>query len=618
MTMMRVYLWKEWQVFRPTLIALSLMALLVCPALLLMPVDWIPGDYVGKVTVCAMLAISVTIGAELLPYERSGKRMEFLGRLPAGEGMAFRAKLLFLMLSLIGFTLLCYLIAQASTLVLKPGFSSPMEQTHLVIVAAGIITSLWAFAISSWISRATLVLPILALFLAFGIKPLMSSDLIQIWNGIGLWHLMLYLLLMTGGAVMLGWVCYLHRLGKARGRKLKPGLLAGAFMVLPWGLASWEAESWVTPRPYSDGFRIKNALVGPDNKHAFLTTRTEKAPHRGLIVDLEDGSWRVVGEPESWFNAPGMLEDGGSFTETTGEHEYVTLAGRSSDITLFDGRSTKPFDFGRPAELYARNEDRLRRSKERTSPIALLDGRKAWIMNRALETLDANDRVEHLGWSFFSKGRAGTLKGLGIRIFNGGLSSMIDLVREKVYPLQSSNSQIKLVLQEGWLRYDLDDRIWLLEDPETGETRPAPGLQLREQVVQVLPDQRILTFLGNQIYALDLSNGEREELQHPEGNQGIRLHQISARANIASRKPGALSTPVLRFNYWDRKQNPQLHVAGIAALNSSCTGFRMLIEGYFQPISFPSDNIMLAVTDRKRIERINLDTGEREILFPRD
>src|SRR5262245_28027647 len=157
MQALRLHVWREWREHRFALLALAA-ALPVCTSLLSMTLGrGSLGDLFRLgVTLAFMAVFLVVVGGELLGGERRSGGSTWLERQPAGLVTAFRAKLVFFLVSIVG----AAAVGWCTTWLIGVSRHAPLGRTmdwgtRLCILIA-IVWSLWTFAVSAWTLRGGL------------------------------------------------------------------------------------------------------------------------------------------------------------------------------------------------------------------------------------------------------------------------------------------------------------------------------------------------------------------------------------------------------------------------------------------------------------------------------
>lgn len=450
MSPFRLCLWREWREHRMALLAILLL-LPACAWFLCLP---LPRAQLGDPLFHAATALGfalvglVAIGGELLGGERRGSGARWLERLPAGLGGAFRAKLVFLALTLVLTTAFGYgvgrgLGALRGAQALK---ERQLEELLGFLAALVLVLGTWTFALSAWALRgglalmaATLVLAVLGLpawrvlEAGYDPRPEEAARLAAVLVATGL---------------LAAW------LGFVRGARLGRGVGASAFLGLSpaapvlLGLFLWSEDKLAERDAFDPGaasFRLLSTRVTADGRQAF-GVGTHALPRWGrgtmplfaLRIDLADGSHealgRVTGESVRFRPAErGLLE-----------LEGFVLARKGLDPLVFDAATGAP---------------------------------GTWSPSQP-------DRQE---WK---------PRGLGIERFpgNGSARTLWDPFRQRAYPVAILGERWyagKLLVRPGPWLLSHSPMSWTWFDPDAG-TRVPTGWPAHAEPLVLLEDGRIL------------------------------------------------------------------------------------------------------------------------------
>lgn len=305
MTVFALQLWREWREHR---FALTLLAFVLPPVVALLALQLPPGVradpfFPAAVALGFALVALVGVGGEALGVERRGAR--WLERLPSGLGGAFRAKLVFAVVSL---ALLTSLGLGVGTWIASrhPGpevSASRLAELRLELAALVTVLGLWTFATSAWAQRGGLALLAAALVLAGLLFPAWRLVEAGYLPHPG-WILTLAAGLAPTAALSawLGFVC-----GGRLGRGPRFAALLGLAPTLPLlaGLLAWSSHTLAERDaldPLAPDFRMSDIRVTLDGRTAFVfgrhqlrDWRSDRMPFHALRVDLVRGTHEVLG-----------------------------------------------------------------------------------------------------------------------------------------------------------------------------------------------------------------------------------------------------------------------------------------------------------------------------------
>lgn len=303
MKTLRLYLWKEWREHRLALLAV----VLICAAMKVGYWFFTPRRFDGDPlfpavsSMSAVLVMLLAVGGELLSERRSGG-LTWFERLPAGLGAAFRAKLVFH----------CATILAAGALGLGLAFAvawlrgvaqKGVDDSGFLMLFVCALFALWTFSASCWSSRAVL--------------SLFSAGFVLGGLGLPFWYLTLHgyrmdpwefwagSALLFGGALSSAWLGFVAGGRRGRGPSMAAGLgfsAAIACFLPSWGWGLWQLHERDRIDPHASGFVIDSVVITDDERTAFAHAWTqnerwkpESMPTYALRITLEDGSWTQVG-----------------------------------------------------------------------------------------------------------------------------------------------------------------------------------------------------------------------------------------------------------------------------------------------------------------------------------
>ena len=295
MKALRWHLWKEWREQRRALLVLVLLSSSIAIA----AAGFAPAWYfhtegpllvgVGLVVVPLLLQIG-----ELAARDASGPARRFLERLPRGVQRAFVAKLV-LLLSLLTAALLL-----AGTLWLACAWwtTSLVSTTRalegfLHLAGAAYLLGLWTIAVSAWVPRGSLALPVGTLALAVSLAPVFllraRGYWPEPWEGPVAWMLCSLQPLGVAAASFVPGRRF-GRSGLASARRGLPLALPGFLPILLW--CGWRVAEHAGHGAHCDDLRIVDAIVCQDGRHVLASTVHEGSHFLdgGAAVYVIDGS----------------------------------------------------------------------------------------------------------------------------------------------------------------------------------------------------------------------------------------------------------------------------------------------------------------------------------------
>lgn len=623
MTAFSTYLWKEWRDQRMTVFGILAIQLLVSLLLVLFLQDTVIGStgLVSAVTLGSLALSLVAFGPELVGGETRSGTIGFLTRMPDGLRLAFASKTLFLVIAMLLLTCSGYMVSSGFHRVAGlewrasiPPFAQLVFDDRLAPIA--LTAGLLLMAVSSWLPRSILTVPATALLVGLVLLPcyLVSKE------GTGLAeHLDFGRLLDLGPALALVilWLSFVRgrRAGGGPGSSAWRGLSVVFAAALPlWSWIGYWDHEWRTPRPQEE-MLIRGGFVGKGGRLAFLdTTRQTRWPWISLVVDLETGSWRQIGELNQGF-------------ESLTWREHLSLSGFGQHplvMQLQDRRSRGSRSFswvdGATGEAIGKHEvrpDRVRAAARATAAVRMPDGRQVWMLNGSLEVASGDTGYDALPWDRNDKARA--VIGYGLAVSRGRKFVVYDLTRQRRFDdYEFDDLKCCWVLASRWLVAERDERQpdgrfgryfrdWCLLDPETGESEPAPGLFDGEEVIAPMDDgtvlvQRVDRRSGDVPHLVDIRLGTRVPLKVPGSDVPGRL------LSLWRSGPGGRRL----FATWIGKRG--MHLTSLAPGSDELTVPIPMSD----VLDCPDASTALIISqDGRRLERVDLLTGESQTVFPR-
>ena len=667
--------WKEWRGERRSIVALAVAAAVV-PWLGLVVSRSLVGQfgyakytYDGStatiVAQAALLAVALSLGAELVPGESRRGTIALLRRMPCGLLESFAAKIVLLL----AMALAIAVIAWLSACVAIGGTGGPWfpryEATPFLLVGAPslLLVALiggWTLAASTWLSRATLALPAAALALALTIAPLRA--LAVQFPG---------LLLRPRELQTLAWGATLaapciaalsfvfgRRHGGGERRSLAIGLVTTLALSLPaYGWMSARIAEWGRIDPTAETFRFVDLpfddALSDDGRFAYMTVhhafgswdghdrRVRRAgnwanegdgPPLPIQIDLASGAWRAVGPAGATVMAPKL--DAVALPE-----RYVWIAPFSEmrvesamanvllDARTGEERVRVPLVSDRRGHLLAGRPELLEFNRGRQA-IYLPDGRVVWAHRGEFVTTNADGSIRVLPDSTVRGGGIQAARGLGYwmwrdRASTQGGHEIYDLARERRYPLPSFDQHPSvrfgrwIVTPPGRKTSSWEkEPFWALYDPDTGITTPAPAAVASDKLFWF--DDDGATFGGrcneqgtvDELFRIDPELGTRERVALPPWLSGS-IYRICVAARTRRGIPilrvswaSAGLQPTSHFALWDRARR-ELAFAGDADTPQ------------MEPIGCPDEETLLAVEEQRKLMRLRFGSATRELVFPR-
>ncbi len=338
-----------------------------------------------------------------------------------------------------------------------------------------------------------------------------------------------------------------------------------------------------------------------------------------LVVDLETGEWKQIGELNDGFAPIGWND--WSMRLGFGEHSLLKVLPKGSEapseIFYIDGATGEVFPRAHTDGAYAEILSRSREAARRRSPFRMPDGRRVWGLHGNLEMETEAGGIEELPWDH--RDEAIGVRGYGLGVFSLGFLVTYDFTRHRLIDEPRFLPGCCWVLESHWLVGDRERTLkpptlgrhfsnWRLLDPETGEENVAMGMIDGDRVTAVLDDGRVLIKHESDggdtaMLTVDLRTGRREPLT---------LDGFAVTRSVSERHP--MRTPDGRRLFYISLPNSPRGLTSLASGSNTLTPPIPMSE----VIGCPDVTTALIISaNRRRIERVDLLTGEREILFPR-
>ncbi|MSR47571.1 MAG: hypothetical protein EXS13_11005 [Planctomycetes bacterium] len=670
-------IWKEWRGERRSIVTLALAAALVpCLGLVIarqLVLRFGGGRYTYDdstatiVAHLALLAVALTVGAELVPRESHRGSIALLRRLPCGLLRAFAAKLVLLLLAASAIALLAWL----SACVAIGATGGPWFPRFLInrsfIISAGapsllLIAVLGGFTVaaSTWLSRATLALPAAVLALALAALPV--HVITERFPGLLLLPRELETLLWIGAVAAPIVAALSFVLGRRHGgterRSLAVGLLAMLALSLPaYGWMSHRIAEWGRIDPEAETFRFTNLpfddAMSDDGRFAYLTIHHEfgsllgsdrrlqragswacdgDGPTHPLQIDVADGSWREIGTAGSIVMAPKL--------------DWVAMPARYVMVAPFDGFGCELandrvlLDARRGVEVaketigsgrrpFADRSERIDLDRAYQSCF-LPDGRQVWLHRGEFVTETADGSIRVLPDS--SIGGDGYVPALGLGVWlpktvgSQSVQSAVeiyDLARERRYPKITHLADLR-VRSGKWIGRSIGPRPtriataprWQLFDPDTGATTPAPDSVATDELFWFDDDGAALggrnDALGrvNELFRINPELGTRERIALPPWLTGG-VYKISLAARTLA------GTPIVRVVWVTQDQSPTSHFARWDRTRRELRFAGDADTPQMEAIGCPDDETLLAIEGQRRLVRLRFGSAAREVVFPK-
>lgn len=627
MSVLRIYLWKEWREQRWTLAALAggLVVAMAILAVFLPAGAWRPGfTYDWVVGVCVLTAL-FTVGSDLLSREMRPERLQLLQRLPAGLRTAFLAKLIAFVTVMVGAAAfgitLATAVAWVRTGAVPEGFFEKLEP-EMVPALVGVV--LWVFTVSAWVRTGAMALPSALLLLAGLSLPCWYVATAYGWSStsISIW----FWLAILGAPVTALWSFVV---GAGRSRPRRVVVLGGLGMAAVFFSPSWVLAAIRYHEVRQGEMRIDVGWIGAGGHYAWLSAsrgmldpRSEEVTRRAtrptvLLVDLESGEWSTLGKRgSSWVNQhrewtsylPSLGTEGCTQFQLLDFHGVLD----EYDKVFFDGRTARPISPGTPLEPPELEVGPAHFGLEEYPP----PGIPRWNLCSA---------------------------GIGYRLYLPGDGRectflYYDPSRDRCFDLdelEGLEEGIYLdevrVLPGRWLAKEAGPGgrgcIWL--DPVTGEREECRLFGRRDYVAAQIDDGTLLLWTDGGVSILDPETGVRRRIRLS-GMDGEPLIIRNLRLTDRARRPveaGSRVTVLISLWYTPditkRSLGSRCHLRpalldlGAGTIEWPPRAWELPAGAEVEPLSSDGPR-MTGIEDKRRIVRYDFDAATREVVFSID
>ncbi len=685
MTPFASLLWKEWRGERRSIATLAAAAALL-PLLGLLGAREFAGRFGlrcyaydgGTATIvaqAALLAVALSLGAELLPSESRRGSIGLLRRLPCGLLRPFLAKFALLIAVALATALVAWLSACAAVRVTGGPWFPALDfgarllrgVPSLLLIA---VVGLLAFMASAWIGRATLALPVALLAVALALAPFwLARDDDPLLASVPtlvplLWGTALLAPCVGALSFVLG-----RRRGGGELRSLAIGGAAVGALALPAG--AWRSEraaEWNRVDPRTDSFRVtalrQPGVLAAGGRYVYLSahhqfgdlvirdaprwalddsTRLAKwgpcsdGPPYVLQVDVADGSWRDVGGPGSLLWLPirrAPLEAVpyvGIRSCPEAEHER---AGWRTLLDANDGR-----EMARAPDVDERNAieeraewDALRRSAD----VAYVGGaRRVWFDREEWWTTDRDGVPRRLPDSAMSRTEQrwwlGTQsRGVMVHGRRQGQREeeveIYDFSRERRFRWSdaAANPSVRKGrwIVERWDASPVSGRPrfrWELYDPERVAYLPAPAEVADHELLWIDDEGAAIGgpggAHGQSLVALDCfdpESGVRSPIALPPRLEAL-AGGIVAFDVVARTRLGA---PIVRLVVRERDGGKVERYARWDARRRELRVADEACANELPLVGCPDEESLLVIEEQRRLVRLHFGSDAREVVFP--
>lgn len=642
MNLVLTFCWREWRAQRAVLIAYTLMGIAaLCLVFLLMPDHWWHdgcGAFVlSWFAAVGAIGVAAFVAPALVRSEYGTKHDHFVRRLPGALLPSFGGKLLFLVLATAAMPLLCLLAGEGFLLAIDRTWEDLFLWEHngavtftwpwpALIVAAAALLGPWVWAIGTWLPGGRMAVGgtiLFVLLLGFGVAAVLRHSP-NIHQGIA-WQWWLWGVPVLGLTVAaVSWAK--GRRGGGPLRSARCGVAVAACGLVPpsaWvGGCAWDYHH---PDPQQLA-ALHTYGLSPDGRYAIVRGAARESylsvPFR---VDLDTGVALQLGGAANGVSAevarPSLLGMYGEAARFWRWYDYSmwgdkVVQHRVLDFTTlqwteveFDPHTSKTV---LPADLLAKVTADARLGTRLRAP----DGVRVWFDRSELCFEGAAGVVERERWH----GALPTTMrpcGHGFEMF-GGRSGLFDLTARRFVANEK--------LEDEWLvrgtllyRARATPAAWLRVDPGSADAKPA-GLHLT-QILGLFDDDHLLCRKeGRQFFLWRVADGATVELTAPGG--------LPNRAHVQATAPFHTTWSLLprdpRGRIWLWMNDLVARSSSILWLDAASRQIA-LAPPPFRDVKtqlrllrwLDAGSVLVQDEAAASIVRIDVDTGERTVLFPR-
>ena len=630
------YCWKEWRAQRGMLIGyMLLMTACLCLGLFLAPRNlWLdPGfsaralTWFGGAGVLGVLMFAVP---NLVSREFVGKDDQFVRRLPGALLPAFVGKLLFLLVVTATLPQLGLLTGKLFVAAMGWGwhgwFSWRLDQLEGVGVALLMIPWLWAVGL--WLPGGRLALlgtVLLALLVLVGVFAV-ERQAPKIFDGVAWWQAAWAVPVVGVAVAALSW-CRGRR-GGGPARSARVGLIATAVALLPFA-------GWVTERAmrfhYPDANQLKKLTVfgmSPDGRFA-LARGAEELEWYGveLRIDLKTGeATRVAGihatlTPQVVYPAPLSMQATQRYWREYGlddKHYVLDLVKGIKHPIAYDHERHEP---QLPAQLLREVRAEIAGAGGFVAP----DGRRVLLDHDELVFVSSTGEEERIAFPVVG---AKSTRASGHAVQSWGAEGKVcfDLARREVLEVKGMDGG-RVVGPSLLFSKDASRSHETLIRRADGVVAPCQALT-GGHVLGLLDHDRVLVSVyalggkrDERLFAFDPATGEESDFALPDDLSAANSFAVApmhASASLLQRDPAGAIWLLRRDCWWSPfvRLNPQTMearpVAGLCELPETrprTMPHAMLLR--WQELPY------VVIQNGKQIVRVHIETGEREVLFPR-
>lgn len=637
MSLALTYCWKEWRAQRDLLVAYTLLVFAcLCLCLYLAPRHYWFEEGFGVHALSWFVAVGVIgvvafVVPNLVRAEFTSKDDQFVRRLPGALWPAFFGKLLFLVLAVVTLPLLGLAAGEAFVFALGHNWeglytwswdgSVTMKPLMVpTICGLALLWLPWVWAAGLWTPGGRLALlasVLLLLLLGIGVFAVerQSPGIVALQHVSWLWWLVPVV-----GLVVAALSFARGRRGGGPLRSARIGLLTTCIAILPFG--SWlglRAMHYHWPKSSQVVQLQVNGITMDDHFALAHVTENEDWSPVSVRVDLRTGAIQKLGGIERYW-WPGVLRP--ALTTHQKRGRYWKDWGENSQVRLLDlqtaEQSTLQFD-SKQKRILMPDELRAAVQRDLRANTRMRDGRgnRVWVERDAVSYESPDGVVERVVWDIGSM-RGMRCVGLGVKFL--GEDKLFDFARREF--VDGPKTQAETVLRDSMVyQPTVGLREWLVrrgdEEPQVCEAIKGMSILGLWDADRLLACRYSHTIRGpGSLVLFSPGDGKVEEVALPQGLPFGWVEMAAPMAHFGSllqRDPDGCV-------WLHCRQGSRACFARIAAksLEVSIALPYRLDQGDVEPrLMSWRDLPVVLVHDQKQIARVNIKTGEREVLFPR-